>query len=471
MKRRIASAMCLVMMGVNLAAPVYASTTKEVEGEGSTTYVSTEHYEVIVPTTAALDFRLDPQNLLSLADNEKKSVDSLKTSSVAGAIYGSDALVFANLGTDDVSVSVNFAVTGDATALAHDGTVVADPTDTNSALNVKLALVPYEAERDADVSYKMDSTANAGLFKATETAFKSGEDIKGVAFDNENSTFSFKLAAPSWNITKLAEDSYTLEMDQKTNDKAVAFKIGGECNSKADWSDFTGASPSKTVGLTATFTLDKAATGFTPDVTLDLENKTVAAASGTNLINIPVLEAEEVVEPQEVAVEADDIAVDGKEITITGFTGTAEDVSVKIDGEEAAETAYTVDASSDDSLKVTLAEDSTADREVVVTFTVGIDTYTATATIEGVEVELTTVLYYSSSPQVQIAIPDVSTVDTTKVSNLKFGDTASSATVGTTSDKSKLKITGTGITNSVIGMTVSLTYDGTDYVGTVVKQS
>jgi hypothetical protein len=208
-------------------------------------------------------------------------------------------LLFANLGTDDVSISAKFGVAGNPgtliTTMADNGDVQVAPSTGNSAFNVKLALVPLAVEKKDGVTYKKgDNSVNSALFKATTTAFTdASKKVSGIAFDNTNSAVSFSLAHPSWNIKSKGNEQYELEMDETTNDKAVAFQIGGYCNSKADWSDFTKDSNPRTISLTATFTIDKAASDFAPTAEFNLADKTVAAKNSGKLIEVPTLAAAE----------------------------------------------------------------------------------------------------------------------------------------------------------------------------------
>jgi len=206
-------------------------------GEGSTEYINLEIYTVTVPTSGTLDFTLDPQGLLGIEPGTTVDVADLKGGSI---IPGATVPKVINDSSVDLTVTLALTGSGDATFISKEdddqATIDAVNGDTNnnillyavpSAVNIPLTSTDYEVSARG---YIIDSTEEAVELK-------------------------FVLDAADYEVT---EDSgtYTAEAKAGTG-SGTAFQLGGYVNTNADWTDYTGSEPEKSVGVSAVFSYAK----------------------------------------------------------------------------------------------------------------------------------------------------------------------------------------------------------------------
>ena len=201
----------------------------DVTGDGDTKYIDTDITEVILPTSSAWNFVLDPQGLEGLASGSSAGLDTLNG---GGIIPTGTAPLAVNKSSYDMSLRVELKVTGDANVVATDTAVEAD-NGNNILLNV--------------IASTADVNTAGGTFAGTvETALStSGTDIQ------------FVLAPAAYEVKNTA-GVYTYERVAADDGHGTELQLGGKVNTKADWSAFTGTTPAKKVGITAKFTLSKA---------------------------------------------------------------------------------------------------------------------------------------------------------------------------------------------------------------------
>lgn len=393
MKKKIAMFLSFTMFGLNAAASVQGAVQTRITGDAETEYVSGfEHFEVVLPTSASLNFNLDPLGLTELDPDEEIDLDQLLNRSTAGIVYSNNTLLFGNLGTKDVKVDSVIEVEGDAKLVDKDATI-----DGDNSCNLKLAIVPLVVgasgeeygSKDETTSEDM-SSSNAGIFKVQQqTYMKSGDaDTYGVAFDDTNSSISFKIDKPKW-VYKGGQTQLSGDEDDNSGmiGKAIAFTIAGECNQKADWSEFQ-PNGSSTISLSATFTLaaTEADANDTYDVDFDYKEHTVADVdSGDRLLKIEDFDVTKAVKDAAVAPTfSDSITIDGNtgaEIAITPGSGSLainsiDSIKAKFDGvadtDIKAETGVAISA---DKKKITIDKsiaskfDSTAGAKIVIGYT------------------------------------------------------------------------------------------------------
>lgn len=361
--------------------------------DGTGEVVNTTQFRVVVPTTKKLDYIADPQGLVGLAKGASSSLEDLTAG--AGKVYAKDTMSIANRSSKDVVVNVTASAaagtdTGKTNVAVSDFTKVASDGTDKDATAIALALVPTEAtfevvteNEDITETVGTGDTAKTTKFKVTASV-DDGDKYEGylIGASTAPTVVSATLKRADYAVFRDEEGavSYDLE-DADAVGGAVQFAVAGKTAVGDQWATIDADADIVFPTVSVEFDFRDAGASATNNVVVSAKTGTTNIAA-TEFDSISVPEAEEVVD----TVDDDDIAVDGKEITITGFTGTASDVSVKIDGEDAtAPTDYTAVTSTDDTLTVTLAENSEEDRAVVVTFKVDDTTYTASATVEGVE--------------------------------------------------------------------------------------
>jgi hypothetical protein len=211
-----------------ISAPV--ALASPVTGDGSIEYVDTDvPLRVSLPTSAALDFTLDPQGLLGLAlDGEGKTLADLEE--FAGAVIFVDgAPVVVNESAVPVALSVALQITGDATATAESA------VDTGTANNIFIgAVASAESVNDEDATRE----DFAGFLQMQLT----GSALAPV----------FVLDNATYKVFSTTNDGYTYELVPDTG-SGTQLKLVGACNPDADWSDFVDK-PGTTPAVAAVYT-------------------------------------------------------------------------------------------------------------------------------------------------------------------------------------------------------------------------
>lgn len=236
MKRKKLLAMLLVTaMGLGSAMTAMAAddpgvntTGTTVTGTGDVSYVETTVYNVTLPTTTAIQLTVDPQGLTTLQNGDSATKEDL--ASAAGKVTCSTIVPVTNEGSVPVKVTVELALTGDATAVTSEADV---EKDTNA--NVLLYAVPSAVDTKDATGYQgsttgivLSSTAASVNFVLPEAAYKFSKDNSGVT---------------------------TYVRDTTSDSHGTAIKFEGKVNKKADWKDYvTGATSQKSIGMTAKFT-------------------------------------------------------------------------------------------------------------------------------------------------------------------------------------------------------------------------
>jgi hypothetical protein len=210
-----------------------------ISGDSTVTYEDfSAIYDVTVPTDAMLDFSVDPQGLLDIADSTSIPFEDL---AVLGAIVGSPtATTLINNSAKATKATVSLKGTGDATFVNYttdDATTLAAVTSNNTA-NLLLYAAP-------------SSTAVKTI--ATEyTKSRYGY----VVGQSAETTLSFVLQPANWTVAR-SGSTYTASPTAGTGD-GTGFTLGGYANGKANWSDYTGGGATKNVGVTVTYAFEDA---------------------------------------------------------------------------------------------------------------------------------------------------------------------------------------------------------------------
>lgn len=206
--------------------------TSNVTGEATINdYDKSPIYQVTLPTGKALDFVIDPHNLMSLGtgsavfDAEATGAGAILVGSGAGAIMKNESNVA-------VTVTVDFTLIDGATdkikLVTNDAAVVS-----GEACNMLLAVVPGTAK-----------TATMGAYTAADTVVALNAATGGKV--------GFKLAAADYE-TIVSGGAFKVQLvSDAANYDAAAFTIGGKVNKAADWTAYTGAT-GKDISLGAVF--------------------------------------------------------------------------------------------------------------------------------------------------------------------------------------------------------------------------
>jgi len=226
-------ALVLTMMPITVLAADEedVGTTSTVSGEGTTEYVSVNKYRMVLPTSTALKFTLDPQGLLSISDGDQVSLDSISEN--AGKIVaqeGSTALVV-NRSSFPVKVNISMNGLGDAEFLSSTNMEAKLAT---VSTNLLLAVVPGSTKTLSDNEFVAAA--------------------KGIVVSSNVISANFLLAKANYTVSNNS-GTYTYNY-QSGNDDGAGFRVGGYVNTKGDWYDYS--SGSKSVSLNAVFSFAKA---------------------------------------------------------------------------------------------------------------------------------------------------------------------------------------------------------------------
>lgn len=276
MKRKIAAALAIVMVGAQYVSPfVYADDPVPVDGNSSVAYVDDSVLKVVVPTDKALNFTIDPEGLLAIADGkvapENATKDNLKDYS--GRIVGNTALVFANKSIKPVKITTNFKVDGsiDSNLIVSSNTGTAVKDASSNSTKMLFMAVPNKASSPIALSYKTGETASSSeslenLADAQKASNFSGyAAAKGIVFTKAaNTVVDSVLPAAAFKYSYDSEGQtfdYTLDTSKKNS--AAGFTIAGFCNPYADYSKMKDVKVTASYSFTAA-TADEADVSKTP---------------------------------------------------------------------------------------------------------------------------------------------------------------------------------------------------------------
>jgi hypothetical protein len=107
----------------------------------------------------------------------------------------------------------------------------------------------------------------------------------GHIITKTESTLEFVLDAAKYEVTNTGT-AFTAAAKPNTG-SGTAIQLGGYVNSRANWSDFTGSSASKTAGVDALFSFARASQGDI-DAAKDLEVPGMMASARTNSLEVPL---------------------------------------------------------------------------------------------------------------------------------------------------------------------------------------
>ncbi|MCL2633230.1 MAG: hypothetical protein FWD34_01815 [Oscillospiraceae bacterium] len=256
MKRLLAILIAGAMaMTLGVAAFADQATSGDFTGDGDTTYIATDVYSVLLPTTLAWDFILDPQGLVGAyrsgtvgSENALASATPEQLAPFAGKIIPGTAFpVVQNRSSYDVALSVDIKVTGDAVVVASASSVSpASGEDGATANNVLL---------EVDIA---TAAITSNIVETAVTTFPAS--TVSQTLDDKGKSLSFVLGAANYVFSATGTPpvfSYARNADSFGN--GTALQLSGEVNKNADWSAFVGDAPTtKKVGIDAKFTIAKA---------------------------------------------------------------------------------------------------------------------------------------------------------------------------------------------------------------------
>jgi hypothetical protein len=236
MKRKIAAALSIVMIGASYAAPfVQAADAVDVTGTGSTAYVDDSVLTVVVPTSAALNFTLDPQGLVSLGESGDATATADDINSFSGRILGNNALIFANKSLKDVTVTTSFSVTAGTDKLAASGNSLDDAKDSTSSDKANLIFMAVPNADAIELSYAdaevaADSKTLAKIDDYTANDFSGVAAGTGIVFTDTAASVKSIIPAAKYNFTYDESAGYSYELDKTSTNSAAGFVIAGFCN-------------------------------------------------------------------------------------------------------------------------------------------------------------------------------------------------------------------------------------------------
>jgi len=211
-----------------LANTVYdnlGETPPPITGDGDVSFVEfDEVVRIIVPTTAALDFSLDPLGLSALIDGgEGKTLAELQAGEAAGKIvFGTYTPVVVNESSHPVLVKFGAQITGGAV------TAETDPADVNTGVDNKAASLYIGMSA---------STASVTNLAATASTFAGTKQLPLTAASQD---VTFLLDEAEYLIYREGIE-YVYKMNPAKTGFGTQLLFQGICNPYGDWSDFVGS--------------------------------------------------------------------------------------------------------------------------------------------------------------------------------------------------------------------------------------
>jgi hypothetical protein len=316
-KKQLALIIALTLI-FSFSAPVFATDydsptdTGEITGEGDTKYIDLEIFSVTLSTGAILDFTLDPQGLLAIEDGATVDLGDLNGGTIQPV--GGPARAINNSAVD-ITLSMTIKGTGDATFVPfnNDDATTIGNVKADTGNNVLL----YAAPSSVDIINSM-------------TAYSAAE--KGFVITETDSELKFLLKAADYEI-KNDNGVYTAKAKDDTG-HGTAIQLGGYVNSTADWSDFAGVTPTKTVGISVIFEYAKAASTESADAG-------IAGIPGLfSTTAVPSLTLTPPVPPRGFTNAEKISATDGGTVTITRGSNVDYDIEFAFDGQDIVDVRY-----------------------------------------------------------------------------------------------------------------------------------
>ena len=220
----------------------------EVTGTGDTVYIELGIHDVILPTAGSLDFMLDPQGLLSLAEGQSAPLEALNGGRI---VHMNDARIINNSAhTVKVSVELWAACDNGGGSLGTIATFIEYTGDDAATIG---AVEASGSEENNILLYAVPSATNLANQAAPFVPADTGYIITAAS-----RTLDFILPAALYSITANSDGSLLSEPVPDTG-SGIAFQLGGYVNTNADWSDFRTEYGLSTVTVYATYTLAEAA--------------------------------------------------------------------------------------------------------------------------------------------------------------------------------------------------------------------
>ncbi|MBR1442952.1 MAG: hypothetical protein IJ583_05395 [Firmicutes bacterium] len=319
MKRKIATFLSVVMVGASFATNAVSAAPVDVTGNSGIAYVDESVINVVVPTTKALDFTVDPQGLVYLAETGKTSAEADELEDYKGRIVGTKALVFANKSIKDVTVTTEFSVTkGDGMLAASGSDLDAATDDDSSKLNLIFMAVPTAEAISleyADNEEKSDSKALADI-DTLDISKDFKASAKAVQFSKTAATVKNVLPAADFSYTYDAEGkAYSYELDKTADVKAAGYVISGFCNPNGNFKNFK----ANDVTIKASY-----------DFAIATEAESTAAATNEDAFGVLTTGATFVTAPKSVVFGAVEGSGSGNQQTTNPVVAAAADGSITI---------------------------------------------------------------------------------------------------------------------------------------------
>lgn len=246
MTKRFTKLMAFALAASMIVAPTtvfaesgQASGNQAVSGNGDAYYVDTTIYDVVLPTTATLNFKMDPQGLLDLSDGTAATLASLSANAglIRTSVSSAPSIINKSSMPISLTVSLNVAVK------AKKDIVMSSVSQVNAGVsnNVVLYVVPSK-----DSISQASAYASSGKGILLTTAALSSE----AAYDS----IDFLLGSSTYTVSRNGA-TYTYKYSGGAT--GTGFQVGGYVNKNADWSAFDGSTPTKTLGIKAVFNFKK----------------------------------------------------------------------------------------------------------------------------------------------------------------------------------------------------------------------
>lgn len=259
----------------------------EATGGGSTTVVDTDIMVVQLSTTAP-DFTMDPQGILG-ASQGKSDGDSLAAADVtaaAGKIISNKVLFIKNKGAKPVNAEATFIPLkeGDKTVFTAQADVEAD-TNNNVAFEVIPSAIVKDAEDAALLNWDAAANTNAGGFGISTGTAPADDSTNKADLADTGKTFKYTLIGNATYGYKVSGSDIVYEAGVNktaaTKEQMVGFRVSGKVNTKADWSDYSGASPAEAVKLKVVYSVTRNTDGTAPTDSKFVSNAAPTAATAT----------------------------------------------------------------------------------------------------------------------------------------------------------------------------------------------
>jgi len=206
----------------------------ELSGDGEVLYIDIDDViSIIIPTTAALDFTLDPLGLSALIEGEPgKTLDELRNGPAAGSVdFHKYTPVVINRSNTDILVDFDFHITGDAVVIG-----------TLEDINEKAEEVPwFYITMTVSKDSVNDPNVNADDFIGTIQ----------LLLSNDPQKVQFVLDKADYNV--FANLTYAL-IESSGGGTQLLFE--GGCNPFGDWLDFVPRGVLE-IGINAVFSFSK----------------------------------------------------------------------------------------------------------------------------------------------------------------------------------------------------------------------